>query len=129
MLVDKGLALACTVLCWEVLEALPVLEPDPVSEEMSALRTRSAASSTILRAACLSDRLVERRMSSSSSFSRSLTSRLQRSPLLFSFCCRARSFCWRNLSCTCSKVVIGLSGSADSGSVDPLPAETGVKED
>ena len=49
--------------CWKVLETLAVLDPEPVSDEVSVPRTRSAASPTMSRAASLSDRLVDRLMS------------------------------------------------------------------
>ena len=122
MLGDRSLAFVCMVPWCESLETLPVLEPEQVSENV--LWTRFAASLTMLRAASLSEQLVDRRMSCSSSLSRSLTSRLQRLPLFAIFFCRARSFYCRNFSCICSRFDIGLSAS-----VDPLPAETGTNEE
>ena len=117
MLGDRGLAFAYMVPCCGALETLSVLEPEPAPEEVSVPWTRSAAYLTMLSAASLSDRLVDRRMSCSSSFSNNLTARLQRLPLFATFCCSARSFCRRSRSCTRSKVVIGLFVSGVS--VDP----------
>ena len=116
--------LATIVPCCEGLDTLPVLDPMPVSEEVSVPWTQSAASLTMPRAASLSDRLVDRRMSRSSSLSSCATSRLQRLPRFTIFCCFMRSFCCLSLSCTRSRVDNGLSTSGD-----PLTAETGVKDE
>ena len=81
MLGDKGRMFATIVPCGGALKTLAVPEPEPVSEEESLDCTRSAASLTISRAASLSDRLVDRRISRASSLSNCATSRLQRLPL------------------------------------------------
>ena len=77
---DKGRLFATIVPCWGELETVLVLDPEPASEEVCVPGTRSAASLTISRAASLSDQLVDRRMSRSSSLSICATSRLQRLP-------------------------------------------------
>ena len=59
---DRGLEFACMVPWREAFETLPVLGPEPVSEQV--LWTRSAASLTMLRADSLSEWLVERRIES-----------------------------------------------------------------
>ena len=125
MLGDIGRMLATLVVPrWEAQEMFPVWDPDPVSEVVSVPRTRSAASLTMSRAASLSDRLVDRRMSRSSSFSSCATSRLHRLTLLAIPRRLTRSFCCRTLSCTRSRADHGLSESGV-----PLPAETGVKDE
>ena len=105
---------------------LSILELKPASEEVSTPLIRSAASLTMCCAASLSDRLTDRRIAFSASFSACLTSRLQRLPLPALFGCCLSSYCRRRRSCTISRgfIVAGISVS-----VDTLPALTGTKDD